>query len=547
MYETYFGFTELPFRDTPDPRFFFANACYKEAFATLCYGVEGRKGIIVVTGEAGTGKSTLLRKLMYERAPSLRAAYVFNSLVNFTGLLKRVLNELELPTVVADKATMIEQLHDYLIQQLRLNNVVCLLIDEAQNLSDETLEEIRLLSNLETEKEKLLQIVLVGQPGFEGKLNQPNLSQLKQRIALRCRLSPLGKQEVGPYINERLNAVGYRRRDLFSAEAIEQIVACSQGIPRLINLICDHALLNAFATSKSRISTVIIEKVTQELQLFERPQRIAEDSVSELTSVVGDNIFRPARKHIPAISQDIDWPCRDLVDTTSNADAQLVGFDLPKSKSPWRGRAAVLLVSFMMAGASASLYSQGVTLSVLRDRIEQLAAIGREDRRVQSAILTPAPDPQQPRELESKAQVPRHETIAPSEQPLGEKVALFPDSNVTSADVSFQRAVESRAKPDPEKPGENRRPASDQASVVRLLDDESAARRLRVEIARAIQNRAISGVDVYVSGGTVYLGGQVATQNQKSAAVRATLSVSGVNEVRDRIAVGWAVGPDPGS
>lgn len=549
MYEKHFGFTELPFNDTPNPRFFFANACNQEAFATLCYGVESRKGFIAVTGEAGTGKSTLLRKLMHDRAPNLRAAYILNSLVTFTGLLKLAMNDLGLPTADADKVTMIEQLNDYLIRQLQLNRVVCLLIDEAQNLSYEILEEIRLLSNLETQKEKLLQIVLVGQPELERKLNHPNLSQLKQRIALRCRVWPLEAQEVGPYIDMRLETAGYRGSNLFSPEAIEQIVSCSKGIPRLVNLICDNALLNAFATSKSRITAVIIREVTQDLQLSDRPQRIriAEDSVSELKRAVGDDIFRPMRKQIPAISLDIDPPRQDSEYTISNMGVRPVGFDLPKSRSPWRGRVAVLLMIFMMAGAAASLYSQGVTLSVLRGHVEQLADIARGDRRIQSANPTPVHDSPEPTETESKAQVPRAEVMPPSEQPLNENFASFPDANVTSADRSFQSAVENRAKQYPEKTGEKRRPVSDQTSMERLLNDESAARRLRIEIDRAIHSRAINGVDVYVRGGTVYLSGQVATQRQKLAAVRATLNVSGVNEVRDRIAVDWAGDPDPGS
>jgi type II secretory pathway predicted ATPase ExeA len=547
MYKTHFGFTELPFNDIPNPRFFFSNACNQEAFATLCYGVESRKGFIAVTGEAGTGKSMLLRKLMHDRGPNLRAAYIPNSLVTFTGLLKLAMNDLGLPTADADKMTMIEQLNDYLIRQLQLNRVVCLLIDEAQNLSYEILEEIRLLSNLETQKEKLLQIVLVGQPELERKLDHPNLSQLKQRIALRCRVWPLEAQEVGPYIDMRLETAGYRGSDLFSPEAVERIVLCSKGIPRLVNLICDNALLNAFATSKSRISAVNIQEVTQDLQLSDRPQRIAEDSVSEFKRAVGDDIFRPTWKQIPAISLDIDPPRQDSDYTISNMAVWPVGFDLPKSKFPWRGRVAVLLVIFMMAGAAASLYSQGVTLSVLRGHVEQLADIGREDRRMQSANPTPAQDPQEPTEMESKAQVPRSEVMPASEQPLNENFAPFPDANVTSADRSFQSAVENRAKQYPEKTGEKRRPASDQASMERLLNDENAARRLRIEIDRAIHSRAINGVDVYVRGGTVYLGGQVATQRQKLAAVRATLNVSGVNEVRDRIAVDWAGNPDPGS
>jgi hypothetical protein len=436
---------------------------------------------------------------------------------------------------------MIGQLNDYLIRQLRLNNVVCLLVDEAQNLSDEILEEIRLLSNLETEKKKLLQIVLAGQPGLEQKLNQPNLNQLKQRIALSCRVLPLEADEVSAYIDMRLETAGYRGGDLFSPEAVERIVSCSRGIPRVVNLICDNALLNAFATSQSRITADIIQQVTEDLKLTDRAQRTADDeSVSELKRAVGDDIFRPTRRNIAAISQDSDPLRQDFDYGISSGAAQPVGFDLSKGKPRWGARLAVLLVIFMVAGAAASLYSQGVTLSVLRDHIEKLANIGREDRLIQSANPILVPGPEEPTEMKSTAQVPSPEMTLPAEQPVNENFTPFPDENLTSADRSSPSAVESPAKLEPKENPEKRGPASDQDRMERGLNDESAARQLKIEIYRAIQNRAISGVDVYVKGGTVYLGGRVATLRQKRAAVRAALSVSGVNDVRDRIAVGWA-------
>jgi hypothetical protein len=449
------------------------------------------------------------------------------------------MNELGLPAAAADKGTMIGQLNDYLIRQLRLNNVVCLLVDEAQNLSDEILEEIRLLSNLETEKKKLLQIVLAGQPGVEKKLNQPNLNQLKQRIALSCKVLPLEADEVSAYIDMRLETAGYRGGGLFSPEAVERIVSCSRGIPRVVNLICDNALLNAFATSKSRITADIIQQVTEDLKLSDRSQRIADDDgVNELKRAVGDDTFRPTRRNIAAISQESDPLRQDFDYANPNRAAQPVGFDLPEGKPRWRARLAVLLVLFIMAGAAASLYSQGVTLSVLRDHIkqlEQLADIGRKDRLIPSANPTPVPERQEP--MESTEQVPGPEMILPSERPVNDNFAPPPDENLTSADRSPPGAVESPAKPEPKENPAKRGPASDQDRMERGLNDESAARQLKIEIYRAIQNRAISGVDVYVKGGTVYLGGRVATLRQKRAAVRAALSVSGVNDVRDRIAV----------
>jgi general secretion pathway protein A len=547
MYETHFGFTELPFNDTPDPRFFFANGSYQEAFATLCYGVERRKGLIVVTGEAGTGKSALLRKLMHDGGPNLHIAYISNSLVTFTELLKLALSDLGLLTPAADKIGMIEQLNDYSKRQLQLNNLVCLLIDEAQNLSDDTLEEVRLLSNLETENAKLLQIVLVGQPGLERRLNQVNLSQLKQRIAYRCRIWPLQAHEVEAYIETRLQAAGCKGNGLFSPEAIERIAACSEGIPRLVNLICDNALFHAFVASKSRITADIVEKVTQELKLFGKGQSGVADRVSALNSAVGRDTFRPTRKNISALSYNIDWPGHESEQTLSNTAVWPVGFDLPESRPPWRRRMAVLLGTFIVAGVVVALHSRGVTISDVRDPVDRIAGVGRGDGRMPSVNPTPAPHWQEPKEPETNAQIPEPEAVAPAEPLVDKSAAPARDASVESADRSSQSVLESRAKQDSVNTEEKRRPAPIRARTGRVLGDESAAHRLKLEITRAIQNRAISGVDVDVRDGTVFLYGQVATERQKSAAVQATRSVSGVNQVHDRIAVGWSGGPGPKS
>jgi type II secretory pathway predicted ATPase ExeA len=553
MYETHFGFTERPFDDTTNPRYFFANAANQEAFATLCYGVESRKGLIVVTGEAGTGKSTLLRKLIRDRRAGLHAAYVFNGFVSFSELLKHVMNELNLTVASAGKAAMIAQLNDYLIRQLRADNVVCLLMDEAQNLNDKMLEEIRLLSNLEKENKKILQIVLAGQPELEQKLNQPNLRQLKQRIALRCSIAPLKTEEVGPYIDMRLQTAGFRGRGLFSPEAVEQIAVCSKGIPRLVNHICDNALLNAFATSKSRISVDIVQEVTQELKLSEQPRQIVEKDVSDLRRAVGDDIFRPTRRRTPTISRDVDTRDHDFDPPISNSKVWPVGFDPPKRNrsGPWR--VALLLVILMIAGVAASLYSQGVTLSMLRSRVEQFAD-SRGSRRFQSASPAPATNPKKPADMDSKEQSPSTEVIPPSEKPFGAEnpangdFVPGADENVTSMDRSSHGVFDSRAEQPPKKNDAQPHLAPKHTKMEQPPDDETtAARELKIKIHRAIGNRAISGVDVHVRGNTVYLGGQVATHRQRRAAVLATRSVPGVKEVRDQIAVGRTSQSNPRS
>src|SRR6266481_36447 len=226
MYNSYFGFSVSPFSVTPDPGFFYTNPVYQEAYANLRYGIEAKKGFIVITGEVGTGKTTLLRKLMHNLEGTIDSVFIFNTYLNFTELLQVILYDLGLAPKEPNKVTMLQELYDYLITQLKQARIVSVLVDEAQNLSDEALEGLRLLSNLETDQEKL---------------DRPNLRQLKQRVALQCRLVPLKDEEVGPYIDLRLRAAGYKGKDLFYRDAFQQIAFYSNGIPRLVNIICDNA------------------------------------------------------------------------------------------------------------------------------------------------------------------------------------------------------------------------------------------------------------------------------------------------------------------
>ncbi len=269
MYTSYFGFREKPFNVTPDPRFFYTNSVYQEAYATLLYGIRERKGFVVLTGEVGTGKTTLLRRLMDNLEATVRFVFIYNTTMSFDELLSFTCEELGLPVKDEARLRKVQALNEFLIAQLRKGGTGLLLIDEAQNLGEEVLEDLRLLSNLETGSEKLLQIVLVGQPELEDKLDQPKLRQLKQRIALHCRLDRLKDREVGPFIDYRLHAVGYEDTKLFASDAIQRIAFYSTGIPRLINVICDNALLVAYGTSKKKISAKVIEEVAHDLRLKE--------------------------------------------------------------------------------------------------------------------------------------------------------------------------------------------------------------------------------------------------------------------------------------
>jgi general secretion pathway protein A len=267
MYNSFFCFSEKPFNVTPDPRFFYANPRYNEAYANLLYGIRERKGFMMLTGEVGTGKTTLLHKLMVELESGVPFVFFYNTTLSFDDLLDYVCSELRLKCGGNSRLGKIQALNEFLLEQLRRNSTVALLVDEAQNLTDDVFENLRLLSNLETASEKLLQIVLAGQPELEVKLDQPSLRQIKQRMSVQCRLDCLDAEEVDAFLRHRLKVAGCKRRDLFSHETVRQIAMYSKGIPRLINIICDNALLIAYADSQKKVTAEIVKEVAEDLRL----------------------------------------------------------------------------------------------------------------------------------------------------------------------------------------------------------------------------------------------------------------------------------------
>ncbi len=270
MYKKFFGLAKNPFNMSPDPGCLFYTAQLREAISCLTYGIQARKGFILLTGEVGTGKTTLLNKLLgWLHKEKMPTAFVFNSRLNSRQLLDFILTDFGIPCDSRMKSQVLLRLNYWLLERHHAGETPVLIIDEAQNLSDKALEEIRLLTNLETATEKLMQIVLSGQPELEHKLHQPQLRQLQQRIALRCKTSPLSREETHAYIAERLRLCGANGAPIFSPDATDQIFACSQGIPRVINLLCEFSLINAFVEGLRPVPVRVVEEVAREFDLLE--------------------------------------------------------------------------------------------------------------------------------------------------------------------------------------------------------------------------------------------------------------------------------------
>jgi general secretion pathway protein A len=272
MYKEFFKLHSNPFNANPDPRFLFLTEHTEEALSCLTYGIQDRKGFVLLTGEVGTGKTTLVNKLLERlRQQQIATAFVFNPRLDMLEFLRYVMADFGLPCDNEPKGQILRRLNDWLLERYRAGGTTALVVDEAQNLSSEMLEEIRLMTNLETSTEKLLQVVLVGQPELEQKLRQPHLRQLWQRVTLRARTRALTLPETEAYVAERLRIAGGNGHAIFAPEAVAAVHHASRGIPRVINLVCEHSLVNAFADHQESVSRNLVESVARDLELADVP------------------------------------------------------------------------------------------------------------------------------------------------------------------------------------------------------------------------------------------------------------------------------------
>ena len=265
MYTKFYGFKTKPFEITPDPKFLFLSESHREALAHLTYAVREKKGFTVITGEVGTGKTTLVQTLLSRLNGDTRTAYLFNPKLGATDFIHSVCEDFGVKSTKRSKGQYINQLHQFLLDCYGRNENVVLIIDEAHTLDPNLLEEVRLLTNLETPQSKLLQVILIGQPELNDTLNSPEFRQLKQRVSLRYHLQPLNEDDTKEFIRKRLRIAGGADPDMFTSKAIQEIFQYSKGIPRLINIICDNALLTGYTTDQKVIGHKIIHEVIDHL------------------------------------------------------------------------------------------------------------------------------------------------------------------------------------------------------------------------------------------------------------------------------------------
>ncbi len=296
MYKAFFGLNSSPFNLSPDPAFLYRSQQHEEALANLIYGVQSRKGFIVLTGEVGTGKTTMLECLRdFLDSQYIEFAFIFNSRINSDQFFEMIAYDLDLRCERTSKTEVLFALNSLLLNQADQGRTTVLIVDEAHNLEWEVLEEIRLLGNLENRRGKLIQVILAGQPELDRKLEAPNLRQLKQRIVLRCNLEPFSPEDTAQYINTRMDKAGMPDQTVFTPELLADIHLRAQGIPRLINAICDNLLLTCFAVEGKVATVAMLDEVSKDMRLEypgRRPRggsRFGRETLQEAPSYIRGN------------------------------------------------------------------------------------------------------------------------------------------------------------------------------------------------------------------------------------------------------------------
>ncbi len=323
MYNGFFGFKEKPFKLVPNPEFLFLGRTHEEALAHLTYAISQGDGFVEITGEVGTGKTTLCRVFLEDLGKDIEAAFIFNPKLDSIQLLKAIHIELSIPFTDEEPVSLTNSLNQFLLEKKALGKSVLLLIDEAQNLGRETLEQLRLLSNLETTRSKLLQIIIVGQPELCDILDSYELRQLRQRINLSCHILPLTQKETQDYIAHRVNVALRKPETLFTRRAIDLIYTYSSGIPRLINIACDRALLTAYSLNQKKVTPPIVKTALKELDTRKKAQAGYDSYIKKSAGIVFSLLFLTVISLAIIKGIPLRWMSTPKINTTSTPEMPL--------------------------------------------------------------------------------------------------------------------------------------------------------------------------------------------------------------------------------
>jgi len=517
MYREHFGLCALAFTNAREPQSFYWNPVYQTAFVNLRHGVLARKGVIVLSGATGTGKTVLLRKLLDDLGPLVKPIWVGGSEDSVAGVLRTALAELNIQPESAEQSAMLDAFDGFLTESANRKNIVCMIIEGAQHLDSETLEGLRQLSNFEAEGQKLLQLILVGEPEFMKTLDKPELWSLKQRVALHCRLFPLSQGEVGRYIEFQLDAAGYQDERLFDPSAVARIAHYSGGIPRLVNTICDNALRTACRSLRKEISQELIDEVAMDMQLVDH-QRASPAAAFDRESWI--------RREEPPPDSQIETIWSNFQFDSAPAQSNMIARPPRRRVTSMIGVVLLTLITLGAAGWAVHVQEAVPFLEYLRAQVEVVkSGYGHPDENTkresanQSSLHQPAVA-----DSSSAALDGGHANVGA----ISEAENLRETEESVPARQKFQEEQKDNQIHSPATSARKDRPDQDPAVRRRLLE---------IEIHRAIQNRAIEGVSVKLIGGTAYLGGYVASERQRTMAERAALGVQEVASVENQIKV----------
>ncbi len=517
MYTEHFGFRSLPFSSTPSPEFFYQNPVFQEALAYLQHGVQAGNGVILVTGEIGTGKTTLVRKFLRDMGSAVRPIHIMiGTKAPFFDMLRAALNDLGVATQSSDELEIAKKFKNYIRRSEQDGAATCLIMDEAQSLENGGFEELRRLLSSAESQGSVPQIFLIGEPELLNRLDRPAQRQLKQRVGLHCRLAPLVEGEIGRYIEFFVRSAGYPGDGLFDSAAVAAVAQYSRGIPRLVNKICDNALLEAYRRSQEMVDRKIVDEVARNLRL-KQPQPAAQ-ATAEGGAIEGK-------------TSSPDWQIKSVWSSLQNKDEPaVVNVTGPRREGASRKVAGALLGLMTLGLAGLAMHFGTAGFAKLDDE----PANG-------NALMSPSSSTRSGPSLDVHPAQQRASRGATSGKP---STGIFADGNIHSGAFSTSEITPLPKLSEPT-PAAN----LEKSSVGTLRPDEfrqvkspnpepiTQKRRVEIKVREAFRLRAIEGVSVTLVNQIAILRGQVASRRQKAMAERAALGVREVARVKNLIRI----------